>query len=204
MPLTIVTPATTFNLTTVAAVRTQLGLTDNSETENLARWISQASDTIAKFCNRIFAEETVAETFRLKRREFGLLLTRFPASAIVSVVENDTTLTTVSDYELASDGSGGVLNRLRNDRDSEWPIGKIVVTYTAGYALPNGLPEGIERAAIMLVSQYRNTSDRDPQIRSEAIEGSGSTSYFDGLESQAGLAPEVVGLISKHRKPSGG
>ena len=203
MSLTIVTPATTFNLTTVAAVRTQLGLTDNSETENLARWISQASDTIAKFCNRIFAEETVAETFRLRRREDGICLTRFPASAIVSVVENATTLA-ATDYELASDGGGGVLNRLRNDREGEWPIGKIVVTYTAGYALPNGLPDGIERAAIMLVSQYRNTSDRDPQIRSESIEGSGSTSYFDGLESQAGLAPEVVGLISKHRKPSGG
>lgn len=201
--LTIVTPATTFNLTTVTAVRSQLGIGDNSESENLARWISQASDTISKFCNRVFAQETVTETFRLKCREEGLLLTRFPASEIVSVVENDTTLS-ATDYELASDGSGGVLNRLRNDSVGEWPRGKIVVTYTAGYALPNGLPDGIERAAIMLVSQYRNSGDRDPQLRSEAIEGAGSSSYFDGLESQSGLSPEVIGLISKHRKPSGG
>jgi uncharacterized phiE125 gp8 family phage protein len=203
MSLTIVTAATSYNLTSVSAVRSQLGLTDNSEGENLARWISQASDTISKFCNRVFAEETVAETFRLKCREEGLLLKRFPVSAIVSVVENDITLT-ATDYELANEGDGGVLNRLRSDRECEWPIGKIVVTYTAGYALPTDLPDGIERAAIMLVSQYRNTSDRDPQIRSEAIEGAGSTSYFDGLETQSGLAPEVIGLISKHRKPSGG
>ena len=44
--------------------------------------------------------------------------------------------------------AGGVLNRLRNDREWTWPIGKIVVTYTAGYALVTDLPYGVERAAI--------------------------------------------------------
>lgn len=199
--LTVTTPADDYDLTLLATVKAELGITDRAEDANLARWIRQASDTIAKHCNRVFAEETVSETFRLKCREDGLLLTRFPVTAITSVVENDITLE-AGDYELARDG-GGVLNRLRFDREWTWPIGKIVVTYTAGYALVSDLPDGIERAAIVLVNQYRYSAERDPQLRGETTEGAGSSSYFDGLES-SGLSPEVLGLLSKHRKPSGG
>src|SRR6266511_3225385 len=199
--LTVTTPADSYDLTLLATVKAELGITDRAEDENLARWISQASDTITKHCNRVFAQETVSEMFRLKCREEGLLLARFPVTEIVSVVENDTTLT-ASDYELARDG-GGVLNRLRFDREWTWPIGKIVVTYTAGYALVSDLPDGIERAAIILINQYRYSAERDPQLRGEQTEGAGSSSYFDGLES-SGLSPEILGLLSKHRKPSGG
>jgi hypothetical protein len=123
--------------------------------------------------------------------------------AITSVVENDTTLTAVTDYELARDGNPGVLNRLRNDRDWQWPIGNVAVTYIAGYASVADLPFGIERAAILLVNQYRYAATRDPLLRSETTDGAGSSSYFDSILG-AGLAPEVEGLLSKYRKPAGG
>lgn len=200
--LTIVTPARTYDLTVLVTVKAELGITDRSEDENLTRWIHQASNSISRYCNRVFAQETVSETFRLKCREEGLLLARFPVTAIASVVENDTALT-ASDYELARAGGAGVLNRLRFDREWTWPIGKIVVTYTAGYGTLTDLPYEIEIAAIALVKQYRYAAERDPQLRSEQTEGAGSSSYFDGLES-SGLSPEVLGLLSKHRKPSGG
>lgn len=200
--LTIITAANSFDLTLLATVKAELGITDRSEDENLQRWIRQASDAISKYCNRVFAQETVSETFRLKCREEGLLLKRFPVTQIVSVVENDTTLT-ASDYELASDGGAGVLNRLRFDREWTWPIGKIVVTYKAGYATVTDLPYEIESAAIALVRQYRFAAERDPQLRSEQTEGAGSSSYFDGLES-SGLSPEVLGALCKHRRPAGG
>ena len=62
----------------LATVKAELGITDRSEDENLARWIKQASDAVSKHCNRVFAQETLSETFRLKCREDGLLLARFP------------------------------------------------------------------------------------------------------------------------------
>ena len=201
--LTIVTPAESFDLTLLATVKAELGITDREEDGNLARWITQASTTIAQYCNRVFAQETVSETFRPRCREEGLLLARFPVSAIMSVVENDITLTAVTDYELAGNGGSSILTRLRNDRDWTWPIGKIVVTYTAGYAGLADLPDGIERAAIVMVNQYRYSADRDPQLRGEQTQNVGSSSYFDGL-AESGLSPEVLGLITKHRKPSGG
>ena len=121
MPLTIVTPATEFKLITAVTAREALCV--EGEDSSLTKLIMRASDVIARECNRVFAEEELSETFRFKCREEGLLLTRFPVSEITSVIENDTTLT-ASDYELGSDG-GGVLTRIRNDRNGDWPIGKV-------------------------------------------------------------------------------
>lgn len=91
--------------------------------------------------------------------------------------------------------------RLSDDVPACWGTSKIVVQYIAGYALDD-VPDDIQRAVIMLVSQYRYSAERDPQLRSEATEGAGSSSYFDGLEN-SGLSPEVLGALSKHRKPAG-
>jgi uncharacterized phiE125 gp8 family phage protein len=198
--LTIVTPATSYDLTVIETVRAELGITYRSEDENLARWITQASNIVARYCNRVFARETIAETFRLATRESDLLLSRYPVQSITSVQENDETLA-ATDYEVKLEN--GVLTRLRDDSPACWSLGKIVVTYTAGYPLLGDLPYGIERAAITLVKQYRFANARDPQLRSENVDGIGSAGYFDGLEAD-GLSPEVRGLLAEHRKPAGG
>jgi hypothetical protein len=197
--LTITTPAQSFDLTVLDTVRAELRITDRAEDENLARWIRQASGVVAEYCNRVFARETVSETFRLATRESDLLLSRYPVVSIASVVENGETLT-ATDCEVKCEN--GVLTRLRDDSPTCWPPGKIVVTYTAGYVLLTDLPYGIERAAILLVNQYRYAAERDPQLRSESTEGAGSSSYFDGLEA-GGMSPEVRGLLAEHRKPAG-
>jgi hypothetical protein len=194
--LTVTVPAESYDLTTLATVKAELGITDRSEDQNLARWITQASGEVSKRLNRVFAQETVSEIFRFTRRDDGLLLARFPVSSIVSVVENDTELVP-TDYDFAA--QNGILTRLRNDRGWQWPIGKVVVTYTAGYAAMGDLPDGVERLAIIFVNQYRYAADRDPMLRSEATEGAGSSSYFDG-----GISPEAQNLISQLRKPANG
>ena len=197
--LTIVTPAVSYDLTVIQTVRAELGISNNSEDENLRRWIKQASAVIANYCNRVFAEETVAETFRLTTGQESLLLSRYPVVSIVSVTEYDTVLDP-ADYEVSA--ASGVLTRLSNDAPACWSAGKIMVTYVAGYALLTDLPYGIEAAAIALVKQMRFAAQRDPQIRSESGDGLGSSSFFDGLEN-GGLSPEVRGLLAEYRKPAG-
>jgi len=198
----VTAPASTYDLTLLATVKAELGITDRDEDENLARWIKQASEAIAKFCNRVFAQETLTDTFRfkLRDREEGLALSRFPVTDLASVVENDTTLD-ASDYELSP--LGGVLIRLRNDHPWLWRYGKVVATYTAGYERVADLPFGIERAAIILVNQYRYAATRDPLLRSEQTQNIGSSSYYDHVE-LAGFSPELNGLLDKYRKPSNG
>lgn len=203
--LTIVEANTDRDLTRISAVKDEMGITDRASDDKIKRFISQASDVVARYCNRVFAIETVADTFRTHAgphrhgHAHTLSLSRYPVTEVVSIVENDVTLTT-DDYEI--DLEAGILQRLRSDCAVRWPAGKTVVTYQSGFALPDGLPDGIERATILLVKQYLNAGDRDPLVRSEAVEGAGSTDYFSAAAT--GLPPEVQGLLDIHIKPNGG
>jgi hypothetical protein len=186
------------DLTLLASVKAEMGITDRASDELIARYITQASDIVAKYCNRVFAIETVTDTFRVRSGAQGLTLSRYPVTEIVSIVEGSTTLT-ADLYEI--DLECGILERLQSDCIIRWPAGKTVVTYKSGFTLPNGLPDGIERATVLLVKQYLNAGDRDPTVRSETVEGAGSTDYFSnaGLD----LPTEVEGLLKPHVKPNG-
>ncbi|MEJ0097870.1 MAG: hypothetical protein WDM84_08010 [Bauldia sp.] len=60
--LTVITPAETYDLVTAQAAASALGI--DPDADNLDTQITQASDAIAKACNRVFAVEGVAETLR--------------------------------------------------------------------------------------------------------------------------------------------
>ena len=196
------------DLTTLATIKDELGVTDSSMDAKLGRYISEASGIIAEYCNRVFAIETVTETLRNGPRRFysisnpwqgqqqALILQRYPVVSLVTIFENDVALDP-SLYEL--DAINGEIQRLdSNGQYLLWSAAKIVITYSAGFTLPTGLPSGIERACIMLVKQYAASGDRDPMVQSERNDGIGSTQFFNA--SGTGLPPEVEGLISIHRK----
>src|SRR5246127_1978873 len=62
----VITPATSYDLCTLDEIKIMLGiaLTDTSEDQLLQVWITQYSDMIATMCKRVFAYETVEETWR--------------------------------------------------------------------------------------------------------------------------------------------
>lgn len=192
--LTVTSAADSFDLTRVETVRTELGLPDTRQDALLRRLISHASDVISKQCNKVFAQETVTETFRLARCERELVLARYPVTVIGEVAE-DGTMLTASDYELEPDV--GLLLRLSDDSPSRWAAGKISVSYTAGFPLLDGLPFGVQRACVALVKHYFLSADRDPMLRSEQLDGLGQSAWHGGA-----LPPEVEGLLSPHRKPA--
>jgi hypothetical protein len=196
--LTVTAAAPNYDLTLLATVKSELGIVSRDEDENLARWITRASKAISKHCHRVFLQETVVETIRLRGPAEDLLLDRYPIGDITSIVECDVSLT-ADDYEVNAES--GMVTRLRGGNPTCWACGRIVVTYTGGYERTD-LPEDVEGAAIALVKQYRFAAERDPQIRSEQIEGAGAQSYFDGQESR-GMSPEIAGMLSMYVKPIG-
>lgn len=184
--LTVTTPATKFNLVTVADARAALGLFDRSDDDALTGFVDRASDVCARHCKRVFAEETITETFRLDLHQDNLILSRYPVGEITSVVENGETLDAGA-YELNAES--GLLIRLHSDRPCWWPYGKITVVYRAGYALPDAAPEGLRQAALQLVKAYYYGTDRDPLMRSESVDGL-SSATFDTVS--AGALPHDV------------
>ena len=59
-------PADSYALLTLDELKVilNLPLTDTSEDAQLQMWIDQYSDVVATMCNRVFAYETVEETWR--------------------------------------------------------------------------------------------------------------------------------------------
>src|SRR5262245_27002581 len=94
--LTVVTPATSFDLTTVADVKADLGITGGASDALLTRYISESSVQIARACNRVFGEEELSELFRgrpfPRHGTAPLILSRRPVSEIDSVTEDDVLL----------------------------------------------------------------------------------------------------------------
>lgn len=189
--LTVVTPAASTNLTTTTAASNLLGIPQDTDGLDIA--IEQASGMIADHCRRPFGLETVREIFRWPRS--GLLLSRAPAISLVSIDEGGNALT-ADDYEL----DGETLFRVSHSHRLPW-IGPITVTYSAGFVLPGDsgtqtLPAPVERAAILVAGAILSSRERDPMMRSETVDGVGSTSWWvpaggslPSLEAQTLLAP---------------
>lgn len=202
--LTVITPADSHRLTTLAAIKAELRLSGGADDGFLSDLIDRASATVRRWCGRVFALETVRETFRLSAPVATLSLSRWSVVSIVSVTESGNTLT-ADDFE-AEDGEGFLYRLSGSDQRRDWSAGKIVVEYATGYVLPGKpgrtLPEDVEQATLMLVKAGWFARSRDPLVRSEDVSGVLSTTYWvGGFGAGASLPPDVEGLLAPHRQP---
>ncbi|MEJ0097871.1 MAG: hypothetical protein WDM84_08015 [Bauldia sp.] len=117
---------------------------------------------------------------------------------MASIVENGTTLVAGTDYQV--DLRTGIITRLRGDRETWWPFGKIVVTYSAGYA---DVPPALAAAATTMVQHFRSQAGQALLLRSEEVPGILTNTYAD-YPSGGALPPQVEALIADYRKPVGG
>jgi hypothetical protein len=151
----VLKPATELSLITLFEAKNALSLTDE-KSDDLIKFITiRASDEIARYCNRVFAQETVTETFRTTNLGSKLFLERYPVKEILNI--NGGPLT--SSYQL--DKLSGKLLCL----DNVFSEGTSV-TYTGGYELPFESPPSLRQAAILAVREAYYASIRgDSTIR---------------------------------------
>jgi hypothetical protein len=222
MSVSVITPAKVRNLTTVANVRADLGLFGATPTsEQIGRFIAQASATAASFCRRTFGRETVRERFEIDWRRRcdedaeGLLLSRAPAIRILAVKVDSLTLTP-SAYELTEQPAHPVslfyLHHLVDGEPRAWAGRAVTVEYEAGWLLPGeergdpdettapDLPPDVERAVIQLVGAAASASGRDMMVKSEDVEGVGSFSYYVQGASAALPHPEAEATLAQYRR----
>lgn len=198
--LTIVAPASIRNLTTLSAVQSELNITSASDYPFLMSLISYASDYVATFCNRAFAVETVRETIFLGAPRNRLMLERWPVVSIEALSVAGVTLTP-NDCEFDEHGYAYRLDQSGNR--IAWSAGKIVIDYRAGYVLPGEqgrtLPFDIERAVLTIVRAEYAARGRDPNVRTEDVDGVTSTTYFSRTAAEA-----VAPMLMPYRLPAFG
>jgi hypothetical protein len=144
-------PAASTDLITLDELKINLGLpsgTPSASDAQLIQAISYNSDLLSVLCNRVFARETVKETWRWDGCEClanpRIYLTHFPVDAAdIQSVTTGGSLVDSTDYELES--QTGKLRYLLGG----W-LDPTVIVYTGGYILPDDAPLPLKQAASIL------------------------------------------------------
>jgi hypothetical protein len=198
--LIIIDPATDRQLVTLDAVKNELQVTGSADDAFLSDLIDQVSAAIETWCGRTFATERVRETIDQSTVTDSLMISRFPVVEVysASIAGADTDVATLEIED------GGFVYRTVDGSRRSWPVGRTVIEYDAGFALPADatptLPTDISRAALLLVKQAYLGRNRDPLIRIEESDGVGSTTYgLGGLDKGYNLPPEVQGLLVRYQ-----
>jgi len=207
--ITVLSPASTYDLVDLATVKDELGITDTSSDAKLQRWITSNSKRLANVCGIVFPEEAVREVFRQGNQFMSwygatqpgspLVLRRRPVTLVTSVTEDTKLLTDVTDYEI--DYGAGLIYRLTSNVRSHWCGAKITVEYSAGYY---PIPEDVQGAMLTLIAHKWAANGRDPLLRSFSIENVGAETYWVPLAngSTADLPPDlqsVADVIGNYR-----
>lgn len=208
---TVSTAAATTALTTLDRLKAELGITATDEDDYLTGMLDRLSAALCDVLTVASAEdgtvtlgrETLIETQRLVKSKKKLYLARYPTVSVTSIVENDVTLTT-DDWRIGN-SAFGVLERMSDDVEIEWPSGTIVVTHIAGWLLPGdsgrNLPFPIEDAIFDTIKGARFNRSRDPDLRSENIlEGLYAYTLFDRSDASNKIPPDVIASISRYRR----
>lgn len=187
--LTVTEIASDYQLLSAAELRVAAGLesSDTSQDDKLATIGLRAAAALANACGVAKAgydasyaaespplvgeapptlrTETVSQTFRLWDEQSTLYLARRPVSAVSTVTETGSVVAS-SGYEF--DVSQGALIRLTGNEPSNWPRGKTVIVYDAGYSI---VPEGLKGYASQLVGLYYQGDPGDQNVRGYDIPG---------------------------------
>lgn len=186
--ITVVTAASTYQLTTLASVKTLLSIptTDTTKDALINMVIDQVSDIVSGICDRVFAKEVVRETLPGTAR-LRIILSRRPIIS-VSSVKLYGTVVDPSIYSIENRDAGflySAVTWMAEKFAAGWgrtavspEVGNSVfeINYTGGFWLPGFtgsptagvdilLPKGLEAIVQeMVVSQYRQIGvDKDIQ-----------------------------------------
>lgn len=190
-------------LTTPQAIKDELNKPTLNETW-LTTVIMEQSDRIERYCSRVFGRQSYRQTTRMSRPYDEFVLMGWPVASLTLFSENGIVLSD-SQYELDKDT--GYMTRLAGDLQIDWPAGKYVAEFTAGYLLPGtvgaNLPPSIERACKELAKGAVYAQTRDPQLKSLILPGVVEEVYFIGNPNGASLPVDVTGMIQPFRNIHG-
>lgn len=205
-------PVETWALTTLATVKDELGIADDSQDARLTRMIHAATRRFESECSRRFARADYTE--RIKGQGMNeILLGQWPVVSISSLTLDGVTLVENTDFTaLPNDGilprdyiwrwAAGGHPDLTNDPDPYSARRNIEVSYTAGYVTPEmadqdsslvrDLPEDLEDACIRYVVFLVMNA---PGVKSENTGGGYRKELFT-----SGLSDEIEQVLCRYRR----
>jgi hypothetical protein len=196
--LRILTPPSGYHLTTVSRVREELRLGDEPQDAVIKDWIGDASRSISDYCERVFGRQLVEERMDLRDHGESVIRLRMMPAVVEQVTFAGQAL---SDTDWYYNDEGG-LCRLVDGEPVPWPWRYLTVRYRSGWRLPGeaerDLPENVEAACLQLVASRYHGGGRDPRLRSETVEGVGSTSWTDYRAGAGGMPQNIAEKLARY------
>lgn len=204
MSVTVLTPANTLRLTTLAAVQAEIPMGEHLLfAESL---IDQASAAIARYCGTILAQQKYREVQLGGFQTTALFLRYWP---LVSVTDARYGTTAITDYRLESPETGMLYRRLGwslpSGGEDEWQV-----EYVAGYILPQQmtpvvplgprLPMDLERATIEAIKVWFHERVVGSRIDSKTYGLTGDTIRYGIQASSRGLPALSKDLLAPWRR----
>jgi hypothetical protein len=218
---TIVTAASSYDLTTLENIKDDLAIpdTDTSSDATLARFITEQSALVAQYCNRVFPIETMQDVIYPDRDPYPyqvtgmlseLMLSRWPVVSVASVTDTvavNVSNTLVAGTDFVIDAARGWLTK--TDPNTGYPTGwspdQYTIQYTAGYFTPgtDSPPADLEMAVLRLVTARFKARGRDPFLKSQGEPNIGTEQYWVGaMPGQTGaFPPDIAAALEKYRVP---
>lgn len=156
--VTVLTPATTFDLMTLSEAKMLMGVapTDTTQDTSIQFFIDINSQVISRLCNRIFAREEVREEWRELNGGTRIFPSHWPIqSGDIETVESPMgTVLDPSAYELEEESGKIELIDPASGYAGAWAE-PVVVTYWGGYILPTETPLPLKQACTVLNIQSK-------------------------------------------------
>lgn len=187
-------------LTTLARIKSFLGITDSSQDYFLTDLIAIATDTIQNYVGRTFSLETVTEKLP-GTGTAKLVLSKYPIVSITSITD-ESGLIDATGYEISDDKAGtvyrkdgvfffkGMVTGILGFNNPQEAANNITVVYQAGYST---VPLDVEMAAISHIRSLYLGRSRDNSVSSEAVQGVYSVTY-----GSAALSADVVSTLGRY------
>lgn len=202
-------PADAVPLALLADLKADLGLTDDSSNTRLMRLLLDASSMALAYIGQPILSGLWTEEIQIERadRLRQIVLSARPLLSIQSLKRNGADWTAEQISSLVIDRKAGLLSCPPEARH-HWHPGHYVLTYQAGYVPPSmidgtvqtgTLPPVISRAVILTASALWAAGDRDPNLKSESVQGVGSTSWATA-SGTGGMPQSAADMLASFRE----
>lgn len=194
---TVVTPATSRDMTTLADVREQLQFraTDTAQDAWISKVITRCSQQTERYCNRIFVEQSYQDTFGSVwgNPSAPLILGQAPIKTPVVTIDGSA----LDDTDFIADSDAGMLYRAGANWSSQ---SSITVAYNAGFT---EIPDDVQLAVILLCVMTYRARTRDPLLREKETPNLGREQYWVGHlpgGEQLILPGDIAALLNPYRR----
>jgi hypothetical protein len=193
----VITPAESFDLMTLAELKIMFGIlaTDTSQDELLTMFITNYSDLIATYCNRVFAYEELTEIWRCVEYDQNnamtrLFLSHYPLDKSYDIILESPSGSTLDPASYAIELKSGKIELLSTNSEP------IKVTYAGGYKLPEEAPPALKQALGLMIREGQAMMQRlaVSGVRSIAHKDS-RVQYYDSQATAAKLGTIGVSAV---------